>query len=87
MVEFPRVKSNDKEYSIIYYEKVFFLPFAPSNACRRCVLCNTQCFEISVSQDADDAPPVLNSCDIVKVPDPQMGMVKQSPTYLHTKQV
>lgn len=22
MVEFPRVKSNDKEYSIVYYEKV-----------------------------------------------------------------
>jgi len=27
MVEFPRVKTNDKEYSIVYYEKekVFFL--------------------------------------------------------------
>lgn len=23
MVEFPRVKTNDKEYSIVYYEKVF----------------------------------------------------------------
>lgn len=45
MVEFPRVKSNDKEYSIVYYEK-----------------------------DGDDASPVLTSCDIVKVPDPQMGM-------------
>lgn len=22
MVEFPRVKANDKEYSIVYYEKV-----------------------------------------------------------------
>uniref|UniRef100_A0A3Q1GHA4 Phosphatidylinositol 3-kinase catalytic subunit type 3 n=1 Tax=Acanthochromis polyacanthus TaxID=80966 RepID=A0A3Q1GHA4_9TELE len=45
MVEFPRVKTNDKEYSIVYYEK-----------------------------DGDDASPVLTSCDIVKVPDPQMGM-------------
>uniref|UniRef100_A0A3Q0SQN3 Phosphatidylinositol 3-kinase catalytic subunit type 3 n=1 Tax=Amphilophus citrinellus TaxID=61819 RepID=A0A3Q0SQN3_AMPCI len=45
MVEFPRVKSNDKEYSIVYYEK-----------------------------DGDDASSVLTSCDIVKVPDPQMGM-------------
>lgn len=25
MVEFPRVKTNDKEYSIVYYEKVFSL--------------------------------------------------------------
>lgn len=24
MVEFPRVKTNDKEYSIVYYEKVLF---------------------------------------------------------------
>lgn len=23
MVEFPRVKTNEKEYSIVYYEKVF----------------------------------------------------------------
>lgn len=23
MVEFPRVKTNDKEFSIVYYEKVF----------------------------------------------------------------
>ncbi|KAF3837168.1 hypothetical protein F7725_004632, partial [Dissostichus mawsoni] len=45
MVEFPRVKTNDKEYSIVYYEK-----------------------------DGDDASPVLTSCDIVKVPDPQMAM-------------
>uniref|UniRef100_A0A7N8XJX4 Phosphatidylinositol 3-kinase catalytic subunit type 3 n=1 Tax=Mastacembelus armatus TaxID=205130 RepID=A0A7N8XJX4_9TELE len=45
MVEFPRVKTNDKEYSIVYYEK-----------------------------DGDDASPILTSCDIVKVPDPQMGM-------------
>uniref|UniRef100_A0A8D0D7R0 Phosphatidylinositol 3-kinase catalytic subunit type 3 n=1 Tax=Sander lucioperca TaxID=283035 RepID=A0A8D0D7R0_SANLU len=45
MVEFPRVKTNDKEYSIVYYEK-----------------------------DGDDTSPVLTSCDIVKVPDPQMGM-------------
>uniref|UniRef100_A0A3Q3E069 Phosphatidylinositol 3-kinase catalytic subunit type 3 n=1 Tax=Labrus bergylta TaxID=56723 RepID=A0A3Q3E069_9LABR len=45
MVEFPRVKTNDKEYSIVYYEK-----------------------------DGDDASPGLTSCDIVKVPDPQMGM-------------
>uniref|UniRef100_A0A3Q3JRV4 Phosphatidylinositol 3-kinase catalytic subunit type 3 n=1 Tax=Monopterus albus TaxID=43700 RepID=A0A3Q3JRV4_MONAL len=45
MVEFPRVRTNDKEYSIVYYEK-----------------------------DGDDASPVLTSCDIVKVPDPQMGM-------------
>ncbi|KAJ0006661.1 hypothetical protein NQD34_013934 [Periophthalmus magnuspinnatus] len=45
MVEFPRVKTNDKEYSIVYYEK-----------------------------DGDDAAPVLTSCEIVKVPDPQMGM-------------
>uniref|UniRef100_A0A8C4ZNN8 Phosphatidylinositol 3-kinase catalytic subunit type 3 n=1 Tax=Gadus morhua TaxID=8049 RepID=A0A8C4ZNN8_GADMO len=45
MVEFPRVKTNDKEYSIVYYE-----------------------------QDGDEASPVLTSCDIVKVPDPQMCM-------------
>ncbi|XP_061130467.1 phosphatidylinositol 3-kinase catalytic subunit type 3 isoform X2 [Syngnathus typhle] len=45
MVEFPRVKTNDKEYSIVYYEK-----------------------------DGDDAAPTLPSCEIVKVPDPQMGM-------------
>uniref|UniRef100_A0A672FV96 Phosphatidylinositol 3-kinase catalytic subunit type 3 n=1 Tax=Salarias fasciatus TaxID=181472 RepID=A0A672FV96_SALFA len=45
MVEFPRVKTNDKEYSIVYYEK-----------------------------DGDEASPVLSSCDIVKVPDPQMAM-------------
>uniref|UniRef100_A0A667YRG0 Phosphatidylinositol 3-kinase catalytic subunit type 3 n=1 Tax=Myripristis murdjan TaxID=586833 RepID=A0A667YRG0_9TELE len=45
MVEFPRVKTNEKEYSIVYYEK-----------------------------DGDDASPVLTSCDIVKVPDPQMCM-------------
>lgn len=32
-------------------------------------------------QDADDASPILTSCDIVKVPDPQMGMVRgQEPT-------
>ena len=26
MVEFPRVKTNDKEYSIVYYEQVPALP-------------------------------------------------------------
>uniref|UniRef100_A0A3P9H5Z3 Phosphatidylinositol 3-kinase catalytic subunit type 3 n=1 Tax=Oryzias latipes TaxID=8090 RepID=A0A3P9H5Z3_ORYLA len=45
MVEFPRVKTNDKECSIVYYEK-----------------------------DGDEAIPVLTSSDIVKVPDPQIGM-------------
>lgn len=29
-----------------------------------------------VSQDGDDTSSVLTSCDIVKVPDPQMGMVR-----------
>ncbi len=36
------------------------------------------------TQDGDDASPVLTSCDIVKVPDPQMGMVRghtHTPTY------
>uniref|UniRef100_A0A8C2X9R4 Phosphatidylinositol 3-kinase catalytic subunit type 3 n=1 Tax=Cyclopterus lumpus TaxID=8103 RepID=A0A8C2X9R4_CYCLU len=47
MVEFPRVKTNDKEYSIVYYEK---------------------------EKDGTDASSVPTSCDIVKVPDPQMGM-------------
>lgn len=28
-------------------------------------------------QDGDDSSPVLTSCDIVKVPDPQMGMVRR----------
>lgn len=33
------------------------------------------------TQDGDDASPVLTSCDIVKVPDPQMGMVRdRAPT-------
>ncbi|XP_077598670.1 phosphatidylinositol 3-kinase catalytic subunit type 3 [Stigmatopora nigra] len=45
MVEFPRVKSHDKEYCVVYYEK-----------------------------DGDQAAPVQSSCEIVKVPDPQMGM-------------
>lgn len=31
MVEFPRVKTNEKEYSIVYYEKVF----SRLNACNK----------------------------------------------------
>lgn len=34
MVEFPRVKTNDKEYSIVYYEKVI----TRSSAHTRCIL-------------------------------------------------
>ncbi|XP_061106700.1 phosphatidylinositol 3-kinase catalytic subunit type 3 [Conger conger] len=45
MVEFPRVKTGEKEYSIVYYEK-----------------------------DGDESSPLLTSCEIVKVPDPQMCM-------------
>lgn len=32
------------------------------------------------AQDGDDSP-VLTSCDIVKVPDPQMGMVRAIETF------
>lgn len=80
MVEFPRVKTNDKEYSIVYYEKVF----SPrsSKFSRSCVLCGHHVFEFAVSQDGDDASPVPTSCDIVKVPDPQMGMVKKNHTQM-----
>lgn len=82
MVEFPRVKTNDKEYSIVYYEKVFFIFIT------RCILTSTSrklsvlyrwkpwMFHFAPAQDGDDASPVLTSCDIVKVPDPQMGMVR-----------
>lgn len=75
MVEFPRVKTNDKEYSIVYYEKV--ISSRSSKFYRSFVLCEHLVFELAVSQDGDDASPVLTSCDIVKVPDPQMGMVKK----------
>lgn len=75
MVEFPRVKTNDKEYSIVYYEKVFSLLFVHRSTGRSCVLCKHPVFEFAVSQDGDDSSPVPTSCDIVKVPDPQMGMV------------
>lgn len=42
MVEFPRVKTNDKEYSIVYYEKVFPHLHAPNihkegGACQLCL--------------------------------------------------
>lgn len=32
MVEFPRVKSNDKEYGIVYYEKVFYISISTGAA-------------------------------------------------------
>lgn len=81
MVEFPRVKTNDKEYSIVYYEKVFSFPLIKFEG--SCVLCKHPVFEFAVSQDGDDASPVLTSCDIVKVPDPQMGMVKKKKKITH----
>lgn len=34
------------------------------------------CFVLS-TQDEDVDSPILTSCDIVKVPDPQMGMVRE----------
>lgn len=74
MVEFPRVKANDKEYSIVYYEKV---GRAFRNAARDAFPRELAYFIFVPTQDGDDDSPILTSCDIVKVPDPQMGMVRE----------
>ena len=34
-------------------------------------------FGFVLTQDGDDDSPILTSSDIVKVPDPQMGMVRE----------
>lgn len=73
MVEFPRVKANDKEYSIVYYEKV---SRAFRNAAQDAFSRELAYFIFVPTQDGDDDSPILTSCDIVKVPDPQMGMVR-----------
>lgn len=43
MVEFPRVKTNDKEYSIVYYEKVFSSSEAWNNWMQLFVSCSRNC--------------------------------------------
>lgn len=43
MVEFPRVKANDKEYSIVYYEKVGAI-YMRSEGHLSAERCNLFCF-------------------------------------------
>lgn len=84
MVEFPRIKTNDKEYSIVYYEKVIHKQNICFYSLRFISQAADRSFSFDLHQDGDDASPVLTSCEIVKVPDPQMGMVRQKHTLFFT---
>lgn len=68
MVEFPRVKTNDKEYSIVYYEKVFshLLP-RPSHISSVC-FANAVCFNFLCLRMETTLPPSPPAVTLSKSP-------------------